>query len=62
MDIATALNTLNAKVRSLTAREVGDGMASTTLSVEVDNLTELKTIMSRLAAVSGVTEVSRSNG
>ena len=62
MDVATALNTLNAKVRSLAAREAGDGLASITLSVEVDDLNELKLIMGRLSAVSGVTEVARSNG
>ena len=62
MDVATALNSLNAKVRSLTAREIGDGLASITLSVEVNDLSELKVIMARLATVSGVSEVSRSNG
>ena len=61
MDIATALNMLNAKVRSLSARDVGDGMASTTLTVEVQNLSELKVIMSRLATIAGVTSVTRSN-
>ena len=61
MDIATALNMLNAKVRSLSARDLGDGMASTTLTVEVVNLAELKVIMARLSAISGVTSVARSN-
>ena len=61
MDIATALNMLNAKVRSLSARDLGDGMASTTLTVEVVNLAELKVIMARLSAISGVTSVTRSN-
>ena len=61
MDIATALNMLGAKVRSLSARDLGDGMASTTLTVEVVNLAELKVIMARLSAISGVTSVARSN-
>ena len=61
MDIASALNMLNAKVRSLSARDLGDGMASTTLTVEVDNLAELKVIMARLSAIAGVKEVTRSN-
>ena len=61
MDIATALNMLNAKVRSLSARDLGDGMASTTLTVEVVNLAELKVIMARLSAIAGVTSVTRSN-
>ena len=45
----------------LSARDVGDGMASTTLTVEVDSLAELKVIMARLATVPGVTSVTRSN-
>ena len=61
MDIATALNMLNAKVRSLSARDVGEGMASTTLTVEVENLAELKVIMARLSAIAGVSSVTRSN-
>ena len=61
MDIATALNSLNAKVRSLNARDLGDGMASAHLTVEVKNLAELKTIINRLSSVRGVTSVTRSN-
>ena len=61
MDIATALNMLGAKVRSLSARDMGDGMASTTLTVEVENLAELKAIMARLSTIAGVSAVTRSN-
>jgi len=62
MDIATVLNSLNAKVRSLNARDLGDGMASAHLTVEVKDLSELKTIINRLSAVRSVTSVSRSEG
>ena len=61
MDIATALNMLGAKVRSLSARDLGDGLASTTLTVEVKDLAELKVIMARLSAIAGVSSVARSN-
>ena len=61
MDIATALNSLNAKVRSLNARDLGDGKASANLTVEVKDLTELKAIIGRLSSVRGVTSVERSN-
>ncbi len=61
MDIATALNMLGAKVRSLSARDLGDGLASTTLTVEVKDLAELKVIMARLSAIAGVSAVTRSN-
>ena len=61
MDLATALNSLNAKVRSLNARDLGDGMASANLTVEVKDLSELKAIIGRLSAVRSVTGVTRSN-
>ncbi len=58
MDIATVLNSLNAKVRTLTARDNG-GTAITTVSLEVKNLVELKYVTSRLKAIPGVSEVVR---
>ena len=61
MDIATVLNSLNAKVRSLNARDLGDGTASAHLTVEVRDYNELKTIINRLSSVRGVTSVTRSN-
>ena len=60
MDVATALNTLNAKVRTLTARDVDSGRSTITITVEVHDLAELRTIMSRLSAVRGVIRFSRS--
>ena len=61
MDIATVLNSLNAKVRSLNARDLGDGMASANLTVEVRDLAELKVIITKLSSVRSVTSVTRSN-
>ena len=58
MDIATVLNSLNAKVRTLSARDNG-GRAITSVSLEVKNLAELKYVMSRLSAIPGVVEVVR---
>jgi len=60
MDIATALNALNAKVRSLNARD-NNGEASIMLSVEVRDLTELRQITNRLSGVRGVETIIRSN-
>ena len=60
MDIATVLNSLNAKVRTLTARDNSAGTAITTVSLEVKNLSELKYVMSRLASIPAVKEVVRS--
>ena len=60
MDIATVLNALNAKVRSLTARDIGDQSVAV-VTVEVRDLAELKGIMNRLQGVRGVTEVRRAS-
>ena len=55
------LNALNAKVRGLTARDVGNDQSTAVVTVEVRDLAELKTIMNRISAVRGVIEVRRSS-
>lgn len=60
MDVATALNALNAKVRSLNARD-NDGDATVTITVEVRDLNELRQIIARLSSIRGMSEVVRSN-
>ena len=60
MDIATVLNTLNARVRSLSARDVGDQSVAV-VTVEVRDLPELKGIMNRLQNIRGVVEVRRAS-
>ena len=59
MDVATVLNTLNAKVRSLNARTSGINLALVSVSLEVKDSAELKYIMSRLAKIPGVSRVER---
>ena len=59
MDIATALNALNAKVRSLNVRSAHDGTSSTSITLEVQNLAALQIIMGRLNAIAGVQSVQR---
>ena len=59
MDIATALNALSAKVRSLSARDIGGGKSTATVTLEVHDLEEVKVIISRLASIPGVSEVVR---
>ena len=59
MDIATVLNSLNAKVRSLTSRDTGAGLALTAISLDVKSSGELKYIMGRLASIPGVSSVTR---
>ena len=61
MDIATVLNALNAKVRSLSARDVGNDQSTATVTVEVSGLEELKGIINRIAAIRGVIEVRRAS-
>lgn len=60
MDVATVLNTLNARVLSLSARDL-DGVKSTAVvTLEVKNISDLDSIISRLYSVAGVSEISRS--
>ena len=59
IDIAVVLNTLNAKVRTLTARELVGGLALASVTLEVKNSGELKYIISRLSTIPGVTQVTR---
>ena len=62
MDIAMVLNSMNAKVRALSSRDVGNGRAMTTLTLEVRDRDELNAVIARLTAVPGVREVQRING
>ncbi len=59
MDIATVLNSMNAKVRNLSSRSIGYGQAVTVVSLEVKNATELRYMMNRIAGVAGVSSVMR---
>lgn len=59
MDIATVLNSINAKVRTLTARDIGGGLAVTSVTMEVKSIADLKYIMNRLSTIPGVTAVKR---
>ncbi len=59
MDIATILNSLNAKVRSLTARDTGKGSSMVIITLEVKQSAELQTIINKLQAVRGVREINR---
>lgn len=60
MDIATVLNSVSAKVRSLSATANSGGLALVTVSLEAKNAAELKYIMTKLSSVSSVSSVSRS--
>ena len=59
MDIATVLNSLNAKVRNLSARDNAAGVGICTITLEVKNANELKYIMARLTSIPGVIQVAR---
>ena len=61
MDIATMLNALNAKVRTLSARDNGAGLAFTSVTLEVKDSSELKYIINKLSGIRGVNSVSRNS-
>ncbi|MBO5497507.1 MAG: bifunctional (p)ppGpp synthetase/guanosine-3',5'-bis(diphosphate) 3'-pyrophosphohydrolase, partial [Oscillospiraceae bacterium] len=59
MDVATVLNAINAKVRSLSARATGINMAVVSVTLEVKDAAELKYIINRVSSVPGVNAVTR---
>ena len=59
MDVATVLNSLNAKVRNLSARDVDNNRSTVNITVEVHSLSELRLIINRLSGVHGVIRVAR---
>ena len=59
MDVATVLNSLNAKVRNLSARDVEGNRSTVNITVEVHSLSELRLIINRLSRVHGVIRVAR---
>ena len=61
MDVATILNSVNAKVRTLSAKDIGSGLALTIVTLEVKNSGELRYIMNRLSSIPGVSEVTRNS-
>ena len=62
MDIATVLNTLSAKVISLSARDIGGGKSTAMVTLEVKNVGDLEVIIARLRTIAGVSEISRAGG
>ena len=59
MDVATALNALNAKVRNLNARTIAGGTAAVNIIMEVRDLNALNQIIGRLRSIRGVQEIRR---
>ncbi len=59
MDVATVLNAMNAKVRTLSARDTEDGYTTCVVGIEVKELSELRNMMNRLGGISGVLEMRR---
>ncbi len=59
MDVATVLNSLNAKVHSLNARTTGLNFGVVTVTLEVKDAAELKYITNKLSSIPGVNNVTR---
>jgi len=62
VDVASVLNTMNVKITSFNARAASGGVTAITIVVEVNNRDELVSAMAKLMAVSGVTDVRRTDG
>lgn len=61
MDIATIMNALSTKVRSINARDTGD-KSIVVITLETKGLDELKSVINRIQGISGVVEVNRNGG
>ena len=61
MDIATIMNALNTKVRTINARDTGD-KSIVNITMEIKDLGELKSIIAKLQGLKGVVEVRRNGG
>ena len=60
MDIATILNSMNAKVRSLSAHDTGHGTSRAIIILDVHDREELQAIMNKLQTIRGLQEITRS--
>lgn len=59
LDLATALNTIKVRVRGLSARGTGSGMATASVNLEVTDLNQLNDAIGKLRGVPGVLEIRR---
>lgn len=59
LDLATALNSIKVRVRGLSARVTGGGLAAATVNLEVTDLTQLNEAINKLRGVKGVLDIRR---
>ncbi|MCF0137743.1 MAG: bifunctional (p)ppGpp synthetase/guanosine-3',5'-bis(diphosphate) 3'-pyrophosphohydrolase [Oscillospiraceae bacterium] len=59
MDIATVLNSLNSKVRTLNARDIEGSRSIVNITLEIKGIEELRMVINKLSSIRGVSEVSR---
>ena len=59
MDVATILNLLKLNIKSLNARDIGDGIAMIYIEFGVRDREELSQAMRKLGGIHGVSEVKR---
>ena len=59
VDVASVISNMKIPLRSLNARDLGDGYAVVNIGLEVRDLSQLDAIIGKLARVGGVIEVKR---
>ncbi|MCL2628087.1 MAG: bifunctional (p)ppGpp synthetase/guanosine-3',5'-bis(diphosphate) 3'-pyrophosphohydrolase [Oscillospiraceae bacterium] len=62
VDVASILNKLGVKITSFHARTLDGGVSHITIVVDVKNRDELVSAMAKIMSISGVTDVSRTDG
>ena len=62
VDIATVLNAMNIRMSAFSAKDVGGGIISFALMVDIKNRDDLVSAMARLSGISGVSDIRRNEG
>ena len=62
VDIATVLNAMNIRMVSFSAKDVGGGIISFAITVDIKNRDDLVSAMARLSSISGVSDIRRNEG
>ncbi len=59
MDVATVLNSLNARVRGLNARDTDKGTTVASVTLDVKDAAEMQTIINKLQSIRGIRDINR---
>ena len=62
VDIATVLNSMNIRMASFSAKDIGGGIISFSITVDIKTKDDLVAAMARLSGISGISDIRRNDG